>query len=101
MFKTIMTAAAVAFLASTAAPAQTACAPRDTLVETLTARHGERLSSGGLTGPTVLIEVWTGESGSWTILMTDAKGTSCIVAAGQDWTEFPPAAPAGLPASAS
>jgi len=99
MFKRTLTTAAVVLLASAPIQAQTACAPRDTLVENLSERYGEVLTSGGLGGPTKLFELWTGESGSWTILVTDASGTSCIVATGRNWTEFPPTAPAGMPAA--
>ncbi len=98
MFRQTFTTAAVVLLTSASIQAQTACAPRDTLVANLSERFGETLTSGGLSGPTKLLELWTGESGSWTILMTDAFGTSCIVASGRNWTEFPPAAPAGMPA---
>ncbi|MHA3979899.1 hypothetical protein ACW9UR_19670 [Halovulum sp. GXIMD14794] len=96
---TTMAAAVVALFAPVAAKAQFACAPRADLIESLAQSHGEQLTSGGLSGPGKLVEIWTGEDGSWTILLTDAAGTSCIMAAGQDWIEFP-MQPEGLPASA-
>ncbi|MEM8788372.1 MAG: hypothetical protein AAGE76_08920 [Pseudomonadota bacterium] len=91
--------AAVAVLAASAAMPLAAqqggdskCGPRDQMTERLGVKFGEQLHSGGLTGPTKLLEIWTSEdSGSWTILLTDADGTSCIVAAGNDWVDFPAA----------
>lgn len=98
MRMTIMAAAVVALFAPAAAQAQLACAPRADLIESLAQKYGEQLTSGGLSGPDMLVEIWTGEEGSWTILMTYASGTSCIMAAGQNWTEFP-GSPDGFPAS--
>ncbi|WP_302478001.1 hypothetical protein [Ruegeria arenilitoris] len=31
------------------------------------------------------MEVWTSRSGAWTMVITYANGTSCIVAMGEDW----------------
>lgn len=32
------------------------------------------------------MEVFVAEKGTWTIVITDLTGTSCIVAAGEAWT---------------
>jgi len=39
------------------------------------------------------MEVFVGQSGTWTIFVTDVHGTSCIIAAGKSWESV--AAPAG------
>ena len=39
----------------------------------------------GLRGPEQVMELWTGADGDWTLVVTYASGTSCIVAMGQDW----------------
>ncbi|WP_235962671.1 hypothetical protein [Jannaschia marina] len=74
-----------------AAPAlaqtQANCAPRDMVVERLSGHYGEAFSGGGLQSAETVFEVWVSEAdGNWTILMTDAQGVSCIMAAGTDWT---------------
>ena len=38
-----------------------------------------------MTGPCV--EVFISEKGTWTMLVTDQAGTSCIMAAGDAWDE--------------
>ena len=69
---------------------QQKCGSRDDLVAVLGEKYQEHLISGGLTGPTKLLEVWRSEDGTtWTILITEANGRSCIVASGTDWVEFP------------
>ena len=66
------------------------CGPRDQMVETLGAKYEEQLIGGGLAGATRILEVWRAADGSsWTILLTEAGGRSCIVAAGEDWVDFP------------
>jgi len=31
------------------------------------------------------MEVWTADQGDWTLVITYATGTSCIVAMGENW----------------
>jgi hypothetical protein len=33
------------------------------------------------------MEVWTDEAGGWTLVVSYAHGTSCIVAMGEHWQE--------------
>jgi len=39
--------------------------------------------------PGVILEVYVSESGSWTMLVTNANGSSCVVFAGQSWETIP------------
>lgn len=62
------------------------CGMRDAVIGALAEGYGERLAGAGLQSETRVLEVWTSdESGTWTILMTRADGTTCIVASGTDW----------------
>ena len=77
-------------LALMAAPgialAQANCAERDVVVDKLETGYGEEFAGGGLQSSSRIIEVWASEDrGTWTILMTRADGTSCIMASGTDW----------------
>ncbi len=75
----------------TALHAQTACAARDTVVEKLETGYGEAFGGGGLQSASSIFEVWfSEEKGTWTILMTRADGTSCIMASGTNWREALP-----------
>ncbi|UWQ18526.1 hypothetical protein [Jannaschia sp. M317] len=79
--------AALALLLPLAAPAQAqSCAPRDSMVKRLLDGYGENFAGGGLQNAEAVFEVWTSpDAGTWTILMTRADGTSCIMAAGTNW----------------
>lgn len=63
--------------------AQAACAPRDKAIETLADDFGEVRQSIGLSGNNTIVEVYANlETGSWTILSTNASGLACMVASG-------------------
>ena len=90
----------LAALAPASLHAQTNCATRDTVVQKLETGYGEAFAGGGLQNATRIIEVWfSEEKGTWTILMTRADGTSCIMASGTNWREGMPGMkkPAGIP----
>jgi len=93
MFKRLVGASLVFGMASIAPPvhAQAAkCGPRDQIVERLGVKFQERMVSGGLSSATKLVEIWTTEDGAtWTILLTEASGRTCIMAAGEDWLDVP------------
>jgi hypothetical protein len=77
---------------STAAHAQsvTPCMDREAIVQRLLEKYQEVQQSIGLSG-SVLVEVFVSfETGSWTILMTDAGGRSCVLASGQNWEQATP-----------
>ncbi|CAI2932603.1 hypothetical protein [Aminobacter niigataensis] len=38
-----------------------------------------------MVGNSAVIEVFVSATGTWTMLMTDVRGRSCIVAAGDGW----------------
>lgn len=84
--------ALAAFAASTLcitpiAQAQTLCGPRTNLLDHLARNHKEQPSSIGLTTSGKVIEVLTSSAGSWTIIVTNPNGTSCLVIAGEEWQE--------------
>ena len=101
MFKRTLCAALVFGAASLAPPVANAtptCAPRDIIINKLETGYNEALVGGGLSGSRQLLEVWSSpDSGSFTILLTQANGTSCILAAGQNWHGEQPVAPAKPP----
>ncbi len=77
----------VAFVAllSLPAQAQTLCGERANFLKHLGKNHQEAPTSMGLTSTGKIIEVFTSEGGTWTILITDPDGNSCLVAAGEAW----------------
>ena len=69
-----------------AAAAPPACGPRTELVKQLANKYREAPVAVGLANSGTLVEVLTSDSGStWTILLSRPDGTSCLVAAGEEW----------------
>jgi hypothetical protein len=80
------TLAATAALAVTAGPAQAQmiCGERDAIVAQLERKYGETRRSVGLQEGRAVVEVYASDkTGSWTILVTDTRGRSCLMAAGE------------------
>ncbi|MEM9043485.1 MAG: hypothetical protein AAGC81_02235 [Pseudomonadota bacterium] len=64
------------------------CGDRVQIVERLKSVYGETMSGGGLRNSSSIFEVWRSlESGTWTILMTQPNGVTCVMAAGTDWRD--------------
>ncbi len=62
------------------------CGARPDVVELLASDFREQPSSVGVTGDGRLLEVLTNEDGAtWSIVLTDSRGQSCIVATGEGW----------------
>jgi hypothetical protein len=78
----------------------TQCAPRDRLTAHLSETYGETRQGVGLAGPDTMMEVYASpETGTWTITMTLADGTMCMVASGQGYERLTEELPAkGEPA---
>lgn len=93
MKRAILTLAGGALLLSAPlAQAQPACGARTGVVTQLQNKFGEARQGMGFGTPTQIFELWaSNETGSWTLLMTRADGTTCVVAAGQNWQDEEPA----------
>lgn len=103
---TLTLALAVAFVAGSAAQAQLIsgggqqmiCGNRDEIVGQLGQKYGETRRSVGVTGRRGVVEVFASDAtGSWTILLTNPQGLTCLMAAGEDF-EADPVETAGSPA---
>ena len=63
------------------------CAEHDAALKALMEKFAEAPAAAGLSADGALLEVLTKpDGGTWTILMTEAGGQSCIIAAGEGWT---------------
>lgn len=77
------------------AQARNNCGPRAVVVEKLAEGYGETRQSMGIGSNNVMVEVFaSAETGSWTILVTQPTGVSCLVASGQAYEQVAEALPA-------
>ncbi|MFT4962593.1 MAG: hypothetical protein ACI92Z_003693 [Paracoccaceae bacterium] len=96
MFKRLLGLSLLFGMAATAPPAIASpnCGLRDTVILQLSTKYSEQLTVGGLQkvqGIQALMEIWSSpETGSYTVLLTNPNGVSCIVAAGTDFFEAVP-----------
>ncbi|MDH3666600.1 MAG: hypothetical protein OEN23_06685 [Paracoccaceae bacterium] len=69
---------------------QMLCGNRTDIVSQLGEKYGERRRSLGVTGRRGVLEIFVSdETGSWTILLTNAQGTTCLMAAGEAYETVP------------
>ena len=67
---------------------QLICGPRDAAVAELVGDFGEQVIGRGLShNGQAMLEVFKSETGSWTVIVTDINGVSCVLANGQVWVQ--------------
>lgn len=64
------------------------CGDREKLAGYLKTKYSENPNALGVSaaGKSVM-EIYTSEKGTWTVLLTTTSGLSCIMAAGHSWEE--------------
>ena len=84
----VLSAALIAFQ-PVPAGAQAACGDRAKMITHLGATFSEHPIAMGLTSSGAVIEVLTSPSGTWTFLVTEPSGLTCMVASGESWESLP------------
>ena len=72
-----------------AAQSQDQCGPRDQVVKVLNAKYQESQRALGLINEKAMMEVYISAKGTWTMVVTNDAGVTCVVAAGEAWDELP------------
>ena len=72
-----------------AAQAQSVCGDRAKLIEVLAIKYHETPAAFGIAGSRNLVELFISPAGSFTMLITEPRGVTCILATGQGWEELP------------
>ena len=68
------------------ANAQQACAPHKKTSHQLEELFDEQVVGRGLApGGKAMFKLFVSESGSWTVVVSDTRGQSCVVASGESW----------------
>jgi hypothetical protein len=65
------------------------CGPRDQVVKVLNAKYQESQRALGLINEKAMMEVYISSRGTWTMVVTNDAGISCVLAAGEAWDELP------------
>ncbi|MER9304726.1 hypothetical protein NKJ06_05895 [Mesorhizobium sp. M0293] len=55
------------------------------MIKALGEKFHESEAARGLVNPSVILEVFVSDQGTWTILATDTQGQSCVITAGEGW----------------
>lgn len=64
------------------------CGTRAEVTDKLEATFGELQKGAGVVSDRRVLELWQStETGSWTLLMTQTDGQTCIIAAGNHWRD--------------
>jgi hypothetical protein len=71
------------------------CGNHDKIVEVLGDKFKETRRVMGVVNSTAVMEIFMSTQGTWTIVITDTSGLSCITASGEEWQDVPVAV-AGL-----
>ena len=71
------------------AQSQEQCGPRDQVVKVLNAKYQENQRALGLINEKAMMEVYISSRGTWTMLVTNEAGVTCVLAAGDNWDEMP------------
>ncbi len=89
--KALLIAAATSSLALATVPshAQDACFEREDALARLQNQYGEEVAARGLAAEgKAMFELLTSENGTWTILVTNTDGQTCLVGSGEAWTKI-------------
>ena len=87
---TIFAAVLASFAAPASAVAQRVCTDRNDVIRHLDKKFGEGTVAVGLATNGAILEVLASKNGTWTIILTQHSGTSCIVASGEAWSAATP-----------
>lgn len=81
----------VLFFALTLHPAATLsqpeynCASQSDLRSYLEEAYAEKLAAVGMVNEQTIMEIYVADTGTWTVVLTNPAGVSCLVLSGQGW----------------
>ncbi|MDC7743271.1 hypothetical protein [Rhizobium binxianense] len=85
----ILPALVIAHPHSAASQTMLSCAGRSEVIKFLDRNFAEKLTAVGLVNQNAVLEVYAAESGTWTLVVTDVHGISCILLSGDSWETMP------------
>ncbi|RDJ14765.1 hypothetical protein [Rhizobium grahamii] len=85
----ILATSMIAHPHSAASQMMRSCAARSEVVNFLDKNFAERLTAVGLVNQNAMLEIYAAQSGTWTLLITDTRGISCLLLSGDSWETMP------------
>ena len=87
----LMAAFAAISVISNCSPAEAAprCGDHDKIVDVLGHKFKETRRVMGVVNSKAVMEIFMSAQGTWTMVITDTRGMSCITAAGEEWQDVP------------
>ena len=67
---------------------QKACGERTKIIEHIAKKYKEVPRAMAITGANTFLEIFVSPSGTWTTLITDVTGKTCLVASGEGWEDI-------------
>lgn len=83
-------------LSTLSAQAQFVCGGHSDLVAGLAQAFQQKQIGYGVVGPTAIVEIYASASGTWSMLVTDVRGRSCVFATGDGWENTDTATTQGI-----
>ncbi len=78
---------AVVSLSAVSAEAQMKCDLRDNALTQLETKFEQQVVGRGLTRDgQAMFDVLVSDAGSWSVIVTDTRGRTCLMASGEDWS---------------
>ena len=65
------------------------CGDRTKIIDRLKNVYSEEPVSIGVTVNGAIIEVYVSEEGTFTVLVTNPNGSSCLISSGENWEQLP------------
>lgn len=65
------------------------CGDHDKIVDVLANKFKETRHVMGVVNSRAVMEIFLAPQGTWTMVITDTKGISCIAASGEAWQDVP------------
>jgi hypothetical protein len=78
------------FWPAPAYPQSLPCGNRDDFIKTLADKYNETSRAMGIANRINVVEIFVSAKGTWTIMVTQPTGLTCIIAAGVGYTPSPP-----------
>jgi hypothetical protein len=65
------------------------CAPRQQIIDILADQYQEKQQGVGMVNENAVFEIFISRAGTWTAIVSDVQGLSCVIGSGAEWEGMP------------